>query len=424
MAVWMLSLALVAADNPLADLLEIGATPRVTAATCELTTLSFLNRDYRLMAAPPELVDLPRLVFDGGSGHRLEVAFRQRAVVLGCFQYNTTGSWDWPDRKPPSEHGWTLYRKQGYRGTSNGLKQGRPSLIDVYYRVYEPGAKLIDLSPWWVCLAVVSADELPKLLAAPRDAPLAVAKSPEFQPAIVAHRGLLKLAPENTIPAFRAALAVGLGIEFDVSQTKDGKIAILHDNTVDRTTDGHGKIADLTWAEVQKLDAGSWFHPDFAGTRIPLLSDVLELARTESPKPTPLAVNLKRVDAPFIRHLCDELVKSGVADRCFLFDVPLKQAAAYKEVAQGVALAAAGQNEPAYRQALANPAIDAVWIYFVPTREQIKLAEAAGKAIHVTPFVDAQREKAWRALQAAGVTSFCTDFAAEVRRVWRPWEWK
>lgn len=414
------ALTLIGAGQPPSELVAIGPSPRVVTQKCELGTTSFLNRHYRMLAIPPELAGLPRLAFDGGAGHHLDITFRQRAAVLGCFQYNNTGNWDWPDRKAPSDHGWALFRKHGYRGTSNGVKQGRPSYADVYYRIYEPSAKLTDLPGWWGCLAIVPAADLQALLDAPKDAPLVELPLISLQPQIVAHRGLSSLAPENTLPAFRAALAVGLGIEFDVRETGDGQIAILHDNTVDRTTDGHGKLADMTWAEVQKLDAGSWFHPDFKDTRIPPLSEVLELARTSSLKPTPLAINLKQFDLPFIKKLCDALARSGMADRCFLFDVPLQQAAAYRRVAQGVALAAPGQNEAAFKQALANPAIDAVWVYFIPTRGQMELAEAAHKAVHVTPFVDAGRTKSWQAIQRAGVTSFCTDFAAEVRRVWRP----
>jgi glycerophosphoryl diester phosphodiesterase len=99
------------------------------------------------------------------------------------------------------------------------------------------------------------------------------------EPAFVAgHRGDRSDAPENTMPAFEAAFASGLDVvETDVQLTADGYPVLLHDPTVDRTTDGSGAIEDLTLAQVQQLDAGSWFAPEFAGTRIPQLGEFLDL---------------------------------------------------------------------------------------------------------------------------------------------------
>ncbi|HTL41279.1 MAG TPA: glycerophosphodiester phosphodiesterase family protein [Pseudolysinimonas sp.] len=99
------------------------------------------------------------------------------------------------------------------------------------------------------------------------------------EPAFVAgHRGDRADAPENTMPAFQAAFASGLDIvETDVQLTADGYPVLLHDPTVDRTTDGTGAVADLTLAEVEALDAGSWYAKKFAGTRIPQLGEFLDL---------------------------------------------------------------------------------------------------------------------------------------------------
>ncbi len=94
---------------------------------------------------------------------------------------------------------------------------------------------------------------------------------------LCAHRGAMKTHPENTIPAFRAAVEAGAQmIEFDVWLTKDHKMVVLHDATVDRTTNGKGKVSDLTLADIKKLDAGSWMASEFAGIRIPTLQKVLK----------------------------------------------------------------------------------------------------------------------------------------------------
>ncbi|MBY0456062.1 MAG: glycerophosphodiester phosphodiesterase family protein, partial [Gemmataceae bacterium] len=90
------------------------------------------------------------------------------------------------------------------------------------------------------------------------------------------HRGANRYAPENTLPAIKTAVALHADfVEIDIRTTKDGKFVILHDSTLDRTTNGKGKVADLTLAEVQELDAGAWFGKPFAGTRVPTLDEAL-----------------------------------------------------------------------------------------------------------------------------------------------------
>ena len=96
-------------------------------------------------------------------------------------------------------------------------------------------------------------------------------------PLIIAHRGGADLAPENTLAAFRNAIALGADmIEIDVHLTKDGRVVVIHDNTVDRTTGGHGRIADLTLAEIKQLDAGKKFDEKFSGEKVPTLEETME----------------------------------------------------------------------------------------------------------------------------------------------------
>lgn len=96
------------------------------------------------------------------------------------------------------------------------------------------------------------------------------------RPLVLAHRGALRAAPENTIPAFEQALAQGAdGVELDVILSRDGEVVIIHDDTLQRTTNGRGPVADLTLAELKQLDAGAWFDARFAGTCIPTLAEAL-----------------------------------------------------------------------------------------------------------------------------------------------------
>ncbi len=95
-------------------------------------------------------------------------------------------------------------------------------------------------------------------------------------PLITAHRGFAEVAPENTMSAFEAAFLAGAdACEFDVHMTSDGVLVVIHDDTVDRTTDGTGSINELTYEYLSTLDAGSWKDPKFAGEKIPTLHQTL-----------------------------------------------------------------------------------------------------------------------------------------------------
>ena len=97
------------------------------------------------------------------------------------------------------------------------------------------------------------------------------------RPIIIAHRGDKTNAPENTLAAFKMAAENGAdAIEFDVKLTVDGRVIVLHDKTVNRTTNGTGKISQLPFTAVKDLDAGAWFSEKFRGERIPTLDEVFE----------------------------------------------------------------------------------------------------------------------------------------------------
>lgn len=91
----------------------------------------------------------------------------------------------------------------------------------------------------------------------------------------LAHRGASYDAPENTMPAFQLAAAMGAdGVELDAQLCKDGEVVIIHDFSVDKTTDGHGLVRQKRLLELQQLDAGRHFAAEFAGTRIPTLAEL------------------------------------------------------------------------------------------------------------------------------------------------------
>jgi len=97
---------------------------------------------------------------------------------------------------------------------------------------------------------------------------------------VIAHRGASGHAPENTLAAFKRAVGLGATfIETDLQLTRDSRFVAMHDGTVNRTTNGQGKVHDMTMAELRRLDAGSWFGSEFAGERIPTLDEILEFSK-------------------------------------------------------------------------------------------------------------------------------------------------
>ncbi|HEX4598415.1 MAG TPA: glycerophosphodiester phosphodiesterase [Burkholderiaceae bacterium] len=99
-------------------------------------------------------------------------------------------------------------------------------------------------------------------------------------PRVLAHRGGGIFAPENTVAALRIGQQRGFrGVEFDVTLSADGESVLMHDATLNRTTDGRGPVAGRTWAELARLDAGGWFSPDFAREPIPRLADAIAFCR-------------------------------------------------------------------------------------------------------------------------------------------------
>src|SRR5258705_12060051 len=96
---------------------------------------------------------------------------------------------------------------------------------------------------------------------------------------VIAHRGASGHAPENTLAAFRKAVAHGAPfIETDLQLSRDARFVAIHDSTVDRTTGGSGAGHDLTLAELRRLDAGSWVGSEFSGEHIPNLEEIFDFA--------------------------------------------------------------------------------------------------------------------------------------------------
>jgi len=135
----------------------------------------------------------------------------------------------------------------------------------------------------------------------------------EHRPAVIAHRGGSALAPENTLVAFRKAAELGVDyVEIDVRATRDGQLVLMHDRTVDRTTDGSGPVSELDRSQIASLDAGSHLAAKCAGEKVPTLDQTLEACRGK------LLVYLDHKDGP-VDDIVAALDRHEMRDRVVVY---------------------------------------------------------------------------------------------------------
>ena len=231
----------------------------------------------------------------------------------------------------------------------------------------------------------------------------------------VGHRGARGHAPENTFASFTRGLELGVSVvETDVHLSRDGEVVVIHDHTVDRTTNGKGYVKDMTVAELKQLDAGAWFDAPsggvgrYAGERIPTLAELLEWAKPR----VPLAIEIKNgplyypgVAAKVIGLLRQyDMLKQAIL---ISFDhFVLREARIIEpEVATGV-LYAGRLVDPVHAALEAGAAaLHPQWAYV--TRDLVEVAHAANLA--VSPWCPNDVETL-RGLDQMGVDSIGTDY--------------
>lgn len=208
---------------------------------------------------------------------------------------------------------------------------------------------------------------------------------------LAGHRGHSEGAPENTYAAFRAARAFagpGVTCETDLRITSDGELVLIHDETVDRTTNGHGLIAAMTYGEIASLSAGRWFGEQFANERVPLLREALQFAR-ENQIIYQLELKtygLDEVFFPKLRALIDEL---DCADLLQFSSFDLVQLRALKQAIPEVPTVGLCHSRLIDPAAIAHEAnLDAIniEIYHFPSGEAKQLHDGGVAAfLHVPP---------------------------------------
>ncbi|HWS33306.1 MAG TPA: glycerophosphodiester phosphodiesterase family protein [Actinoplanes sp.] len=231
---------------------------------------------------------------------------------------------------------------------------------------------------------------------------------------VVAHRGYPTVAPENTLPAFAAALRAGATIvEFDVRCTRDGVPVVIHDRTVNRTTDGSGRVWDLTADQIAGLDAGSWFGPGFTGLRVPTLAETLDLL---APSAAGLLVEIKPpATLDEVKSIVAALAERDLLERAVLqsfdADVVRKVRDVAPDVRRGLLLFRFDAETVELSRELGvtycNPSVDDV----LGGPETMAALAAAG--IGVMPWTPNDMTR-WRPLVDAGVAGLITDLVGEL----------
>ncbi len=235
-------------------------------------------------------------------------------------------------------------------------------------------------------------------------------------PIVVAHRGLLKHAPENTLSNFRACMDLRIGFEVDVRLSKDGQTVCIHDESLNRTTTGSGAVASRNLQELKQLDAGKKFSPTFQGDQIPTFDEVMALVERYARDTTLVAVDLKvaDVEAACVKAAVDHQVLMRLVFIGTAIDDPQVRRK-LREAHPATRVACLAQTSADLQKALADK--DSQWAYlrFVPSREEMEQVHKAGKrAILVGPTVAGLERANWQDALQAGVDAVLTDYPLEL----------
>src|SRR5512146_139161 len=231
----------------------------------------------------------------------------------------------------------------------------------------------------------------------------------------IAHRGASALHPENTLHAFIAAAGLGVDMcEFDVRMTRDGEVVVIHDATVNRTTDGRGRVAAMSLAAIKRLDAGIRFGAEFRGERIPTLAEVAgALARAGGGK-CGMDVELKARGLE--SRVCGILRGCGAIESAIVSSFDRDQLKTVAAQEPGLRLALLGEKAPAalLEAAAAMHAFAIAPRFDIADVDLCAEAHRRGLAVYVWTVDDAA---AMRRLAAAGVDGIMTNNPQKLREM-------
>jgi glycerophosphoryl diester phosphodiesterase len=228
-------------------------------------------------------------------------------------------------------------------------------------------------------------------------------------------------APENTLANFRACLELRLGFEFDVQRTKDGALVCIHDDTLERTTNGSGRVPEQTLADIRKLDAGSWFDRKFAGETVPTIDEVLQLIAEHRNYDVLIAVDLKADDVE--ADVVKLAEKHRVLQRLLFIGRTITEPQVRKRIKQTSATArtATVANNPGeFPGTLVAPDTDWVYFRFIPSAEQIEAVHRASKSAFIAgATVSGSLPENWQQAVQSGLDGILTDYPLELQGLLR-----
>ena len=241
-------------------------------------------------------------------------------------------------------------------------------------------------------------------------------------PILIAHRGLLRHAPENTLPAFASCLEFGMGFELDIRTTKDGKLVVLHDGTLARTTDGPTRpLTEYTWDQVREFDAGSWFDPRFAGLRIPSLEETFALIRERKRQPTLIALNIKDLSREGERELVQLLAEFELFEESFAFDQSTACSQRLRALDSRIRIGRNVRREE-LKSLSADNTLEVFLLTFVPDEEEVASLRSQGKQIlfNYAGTGEHRRENDnWLRVREVGIDGMLTDYPLDCAQLWR-----
>ncbi len=231
----------------------------------------------------------------------------------------------------------------------------------------------------------------------------------------VAHRGASAERPENTLAAMRRAIEVGAtAVEVDVRTTKDGRLVVLHDATLDRTTDGEGALGDASFAELREVDAGSWFDGKYAGERVPSLDEVLAQCKGR----VDVLLDLKEDGSGFLGKVVASVREHGDEARTIVGVRSVQQAKRVRELlpkARQLGLMAKPDEIEAY--AAAGVETIRLWPKWIEDDTLVKRVRQAGAKLHLNG-TDGSRDEVLRLLRY-GPDSLSSDDPARLVKTLR-----
>ncbi len=235
--------------------------------------------------------------------------------------------------------------------------------------------------------------------------------------AVIAHRGGAGIMPENTLAAFQHAIRLGCDyVEIDVRTTRDGKLVIMHDRTVDRTTTGTGAVNELTLSAIRKLDAGVRFSPLYRGEKVPTLDEVFELVRGK------INVYIDHKDAP-VAEILRTIRRHRVEKQMLVYSGP-DQLKEWKRTAPFIPIMPSlpqDYRKPGgigeLKRILPVDALDGDMVLW--TRELVQEAHREGITVYVDNLGFPDTPEGYRLSIAMGVDGIETDYPDDLLKLLR-----